>query len=95
VTADPTVSSGYGGRSVEIVYSYRVDGELYTGLHDEPCLLSESEYMERFTKGSTFVVRVKPDAPEVSVVRDEDQADGVRQRLERIDEEKRRSSTRN
>lgn len=81
VTADPTKSSGYGGTSVEIVYSYRFQGELYTGLHEEPCFLSASEYMERFSKGRTFVVRVKPDEPEVSVVREEDQADGIQQRL--------------
>jgi hypothetical protein len=85
VTADPIKSSGYGGTSVEIVYSYRFQGELYTGLHEEPCFLSDSEYMERFAKGRTFTVRIKPDEPEVSVVLDDDQADGIRQRLERID----------
>jgi len=85
VTADPIKSSGYGGTSVEIVYSYRFKGELYTGLHEEPCFLSESDYMERFCEGRTFVVRVKPDEPEISVVRGDDQADGIRQQLERMD----------
>ena len=85
VTADPTKSSGYGGTSVEIVYSYRFKGELYTGLHEEPCFVAASKYMERFAKGRTFMVRVKPDEPEVSVVHDDDQTDGIRQRPERID----------
>ncbi len=85
VTADPIKSSGYGGTSVEIVYSYRFQGELYTGLHEEPFFLPDSEYMERFAKGRTFMVRVKPDEPEVSVVHDGDQADGIRKRLERTD----------
>jgi hypothetical protein len=57
VTAEPTKSSGYGGTSVEFPYTYRVQGELYTGLHEEPCWFLESEYMERFAKGRTFVVR--------------------------------------
>jgi hypothetical protein len=82
ISAEPTRV----GSAVEIVYSYRFDGELYTGLHEEPCFFSESEYMERFPKGRSFVVRVKPGEPEISVVRDEDQADGLRKRLDRIDD---------
>jgi hypothetical protein len=81
----PIKSSGYGGTSVEIVYSYRFQGELYTGLHEELCFLTDSEYLEQFAKGRAFMVRIKPDEPEVSVVLDDDQADGIRQRLERID----------
>ena len=61
--------------SVEFPYSYRINGELFTGLHEEPCFYSEAEYMERFAKGRNFVVRVNPDEPEVSVVREQDQAD--------------------
>jgi len=87
VTGDPVRVEGFFGATVEIVYSYRVEGELYTGLHEELAFMgSDSEYMERFTKGRTFVVRVKPGEPEVSVVRDDDQGDGIKKRLERIDE---------
>jgi hypothetical protein len=76
---------GYGGTKVEIVYSYRYQGELYTGMHTEPCFGSDSENMQnRFPHGRTFIVRVKPDEPEVSVLRDDDQADGLAQRLARI-----------
>ncbi len=75
VTEDPGRLDGFAFCSVEFPYSYRVDGELYTGLHDEPCFLSEADYMERFAKGRKFLVRVKPDQPELSVVREKDQAD--------------------
>ena len=75
VSDHPTRLDGFALSSVEFPYSYRVDGELYTGLHEEPCFLSEAEYMERFRKGRTFVVRVKPGQPELSVVREKDQSD--------------------
>jgi hypothetical protein len=63
------------GPRVEIVYAFRVNGELYTGLHEEPFLLTKSltEYVERFREGTLIVVRVKPNNPEVSVVCDKDQ----------------------
>jgi len=75
VTAQPTVSQGFGCPMVEFSYSYRYNGELYTGLHDEPFLLdgSVSEYIARFSKGQTFVVRVKADHPEISTSREQDQ----------------------
>jgi hypothetical protein len=92
VTDNPLRVQGFGRSTVEIPYSYRVQGELYTGLYEEPGFGgSGSEYMERFPKGKSFVVRVKPGEPEVSVVRDDDQADGTRKRLERIDESLNRS----
>ena len=78
VTEDPVRVAGFPGSTVEVVYSYRVGGELYTGLHEEPEFMgSGSEYMKRFPKGRSFVVRVKPGQPEVSVVRDSDQAEKV------------------
>jgi hypothetical protein len=42
--------------------------------------------MERFTKGRRFIVRVKPKAPEVSIVRERDQNDSIQKRLEPVDE---------
>jgi len=83
------------GSTIEIVYSYRFEGELYTGLHEEPVFAgSGTEYMERFTKGGKFFVRVKPGEPEVSVLRDADQGDGIRKEHERIDGMHRRDATR-
>ena len=84
VTAHPIESGGYGGTKVEIVYSYRVQDERYTGMHTEPCFGSESEYIQRFPRGRSVVVRVKPDDPGVSVLLDDDQEDGVLKRLERV-----------
>lgn len=74
VTAEPVRESGYGGTTIEVVYSYRVDDELYTGIHQEPTLFSPADsYMSRFTMGTNFVVRVKPGNPEISVIREIDQ----------------------
>jgi hypothetical protein len=77
VTDDPGRLVSFPASSVEFPYSYRIDGELYTGLHEKPCFLSDAEYMGRFAKGRTMVIRVKPDAPEVSVVREQDQTHSV------------------
>jgi hypothetical protein len=80
VTAAPIASSAaWGCRTVEIPYAYRLDGELYTGLHEEPFLLNDSliEYAERFREGSKFVIRVKPDSSEISTVREDDQTASV------------------
>jgi hypothetical protein len=75
VTAPPTSLSGIGCPRVETVYSYRVKGELYTGLHEEPFLSTDSlaDYVERFAEGRSIVIRFKPGSPEVSVVCEDDQ----------------------
>jgi hypothetical protein len=69
------------GTVVEIAYSDRAGGELYTGFHAAPGLLNEAEYRPRFRVGRTFVARVKPEEPQLSLLRDDDQVDGVAQRL--------------
>jgi hypothetical protein len=74
VTSDPIAARGTLNSTVEITFSYRFEGELYTGLHEEPCLLSESEYMDRFAKGRSFVLRVNPRDPGLSLLRDKDQS---------------------
>ena len=75
VTTEPTVARGFGCPTVEVAYSYRVDGELYTGIYEQPFLLADSvsECVERFSNGRKFVVRVKTNEPEVSVMREKDQ----------------------
>lgn len=84
VTADPAgyyaASAGY---TVEVPYTYRFQGELYTGLHEEPSFGGVgSKFLERFAKGRRFLVRVNPAKPEASIMRDRDQADDIQQRLE-------------
>src|SRR6266699_4275691 len=52
VTALPlTTGGGWGCPTVEIPYKYHIDGEPYTGLHEEPFLLADSlgEYVAQFT----------------------------------------------
>ncbi len=75
ITAPPLSLSGAGGLAVELVYSYRFNGELYTGLHEEVFLLKSSgaDYITRFGEGRSIVVRVNTVQPEDSVVREDDQ----------------------
>jgi hypothetical protein len=74
ITAPPLEPPGHS-RTVELVYSYRFHGELYTGLHEEPFLLKDSmaDYITRFAIGNSIVVRVNAHEPEISVVYEEDQ----------------------
>ena len=39
VTTEPTVARGFGCPTVEVAYSYRVDGELYTGIYEHSWLI--------------------------------------------------------
>lgn len=95
VTDDTLRTQGFGGGTIEIVYSYRFDGELYAGLHAEPTFGgSGSEYIERLSKGRKFMVRVKPGEPDVSMMRDDDQGDGILKPLEQIDKIYERRATR-
>jgi hypothetical protein len=88
VTADAAPFSGaLTASTVEIAYTYRFQGELYTGLHEEPSFGGVgSEFKKRFAKGRRFLVRVNPAEPEVSIMRDRDQTDDLQQRFEQIDE---------
>jgi len=75
VTADPAGFRAFARYTVEIPYTYRFQGELYTGLHEEPSLDGAGAgFMRRFAKGSHFLVRVNPAEPEVSIMRVRDQA---------------------
>ena len=60
---------------VEFVYTYHLDGGFYGGVDERPFYFESSakNYANKFTKGGNLVVRVKPGALEVSLVRDEDQ----------------------
>lgn len=87
VTADPAGFKALAGFTVEVPYTYRFEGELYAGLHEEPSFGGVgSAFMRRFAKGRRFLVRVNPAEPEVSIMRDRDQVDDMQQCLEHIDE---------
>jgi hypothetical protein len=73
VTADPeTTYAASTGFTVDVPYTYRFEGELYTGLYEEPGSVG-SAFMKRLSKGGRFLVRVNPAKPEVSVMRERDQ----------------------
>jgi hypothetical protein len=93
VTAEPQIVTGLFSTKVEFPFSYRIDGELYTGLHEEPTLMTQSEYKERFAEGRTFVVRVNPKSHEISFVHDGDQSDSIQKQLQRIDQQHKRDAT--
>jgi len=89
VTADPAGFTVFADSTVEVPYTYRFQGELYTGLHEEPSFDGVgAKFMRRFAKGRRFVVRVNPAEPEVSIMRDRDQTDDIQERLEQNDETK-------
>jgi len=88
VTADPAAGPGAIARfTAEVPYTYRFQGELYTGLHEEPSFGGVGyEFMQRFAKGRRFLVRVNPAKPEVSIMRERDQTDDIQRHLEHIDQ---------
>ena len=86
VTADPEKTyAASSGLTVDVPYTYRFEGELYTGLYEEPGGAG-SAFMKRLAKGRRFLVRVNPAKPEVSIMRHGDQVDNIQQSLEHIDE---------
>jgi len=67
-------SSSYMPRPVaEIVYTYRINGGFYLGVDKKPFFFESSakHYAERFARGDSLFVLVKPGEPELSIVPDE------------------------
>jgi len=69
----------YLGAFAEVTYVYTFQEEPFSGMHREPCIShgSAQEYVARFPAGGDVIIRVKPREPEVSIVRDRDQAVGI------------------
>jgi hypothetical protein len=59
-----------GCNLTEVVYTYRSNGEHYSGKNKKPFLFSVNAeiYISDFPPGTEFTVRVKPNDPEVSIV---------------------------
>ena len=78
VTAKTTITNcragGFGCAVANIAYKYRVDGELYTGADSSPFVYTSSAkaYLEDHPPGTELVVRVRPNRPSYSVVRQND-----------------------
>ncbi len=79
ITGSRCDGAAYGGPVAEVTYAYHREGEYCSGMHREPFLLvgSAEEYVARFREGGDVIVRVKPGEPEVSIVRQRDQAIGI------------------
>lgn len=75
VTSSACPRAGYGCDVAEVYYTYRVDGELYTGLNEKPFIVHNSgeNYVRTFAPGADFTVRVNAKDAAISLVRDEDQ----------------------
>jgi hypothetical protein len=75
VRSSRALTAVYGCPLAEIVYTYRVSGELYSGLHRRPFILTDSNerYANSFAEGGLLILRIKPGEPEMSIVRDDDQ----------------------
>ncbi len=75
VTSSTCPKAMYGCDVAEVYYTYRVDGELYTGVNEKPFISHDSggNYVSNFAPGREFTVRVKPGYPLVSIVREVDQ----------------------
>jgi len=60
---------------VEVAYTYRVDGKLYTGMHSRGFFLklSAEDYANQFHLPRSVVVRYRLGEPTASVVRQSDQ----------------------
>jgi len=70
VTSSGCPVVAYGCPIAEVYYTYRVDGELYTGSHQKPFISPNSgeNYVRHFAPGTDFAVRLKPGDPSVSIV---------------------------
>jgi hypothetical protein len=67
--------AGFGCSTVEVVYTYIVEGSTYGGMYEKPFISPESaeNFTSRFPTGSKLVVRLKPGELGVSLTRDRDQ----------------------
>lgn len=65
---------GFGCTVLKITYQFKFGGKRYTGTDAKPFLWTSSakNYSEQHSGGSELLVRVKPENPEFSIVRDKD-----------------------
>jgi phage tail tube protein FII len=65
----------YGCDVAAVYYEYHHNGEIYTGIDEKPFLfqISGKDYLERFPRDTEIVVRLRPEDPSVSFLREGDQ----------------------
>lgn len=66
---------GFGCTCTEVQYTYKIDDALHSGTDEKPFLISTfaEDFTSKFRPGRNIAIRVKPQDPEVSVLRFEDQ----------------------
>jgi hypothetical protein len=79
VTSSIASPGGFGCSTVEVIYTYEIDGRIFGGRNEKPFISPNSaeNYLADFPQGSRVIVRTKPEMPEVSVVLDSDQSGRV------------------
>jgi hypothetical protein len=70
-----TTSDLFPGALAEIIYSYSHNGHYFSGTYEKQFSSSfeAKRYVASFSKGSQIIVRVKPESPKTSIMRDDDQ----------------------
>lgn len=69
------VSNEDTGYSVTLSYSYQVNGEFLSGFYSKPFKMFRfAEEFVSMNRGQQLFVRYDPEKPEVSVIRDKDNA---------------------
>jgi len=71
---DTTTGDAYA--KCDVIYSYEIDGDFFTGTNEKPFIRHSSayEYQKLFQRKSTLMIRIKPGRPDISVVIDSDQS---------------------
>ena len=74
VSATTYRSGGIGCAVAEVGYIDKIDGQVYTGTNSVPFIFSTAArgYIERYSPKNELLIRVKPDRPESSLVREDD-----------------------
>ena len=63
------------GYYVDLSYSYQVNGEFFSGFHQKTFRMRRfAEEFANMTHGQQLFVRYHPEKPEVSIIRDQDNA---------------------
>jgi hypothetical protein len=75
VTSSSSSPGGFGCSTAEVIYIYEIESHIFGGRNEKPFIspVSAENYAAMFPRGSSMIVRTKPQTPEVSVVLDRDQ----------------------
>jgi hypothetical protein len=74
ITGSAYPGSGFGCAVADVAYTYEINGRTYSVRNSEPFIFNKSaqNYVELHLPNAHLPIRVKPDDPNVSVVRERD-----------------------